>query len=177
MSSHPHISLTAVFGPIFICAKFCKDWANFVACEKMCNFFQKIQYGGNWRQWVLWTRLDASNPMAHHFWKSNKWLKTYMRKHDQLMALQSILPSTSTKCPVSPPATLSQSIMDPPPCLTVGTVFFSTKASPFTQKMPFLVTKKSHFGFISPKHIVPKGLRLLCVFLCILQMLHFVLRS
>ena len=36
--------------------------------------------------------------------------------------------------------------------------------------------KSSNFGFVSPKHIVPKGFRLLNVFFCVLQTLNFVLR-
>ena len=61
--------------------------------------------------------------------------------------------------PVPPAATQPQSIMDPPPCLTVGKVF-STKASPFfLQNIPSLVVQKVQFWVSSPKHIVPKGFR------------------
>ena len=48
----------------------------------------------------------------------------------------------------------------------------------FSPSIPSLVVaKKFNFLFVSPKHIVPKGFRLLNVFFWILQMLHFVLRS
>ena len=70
--------------------------------------------------------------------------------------------------------------MHAPPCFTVGNVFFSTKASPFFSSKRYLLRswpKKFYFGFFIPKHIFPKGFRLLKVFFCILQKLNFVLRS
>ena len=45
--------------------------------------------------------------------------------------VESILPSTRTVFPVPLAATQPQSMMDPPPCLTVGKVFFSWNAAPF----------------------------------------------
>ena len=75
---------------------------------------------------------------------------------------ESILPSTRTIFPAPPAATSPQSIMDPP--------------HPFSQNIPSLVVaKKFNFDFANPKRIVPKGLRLLIVW--IPQMLNFVLRS
>lgn len=91
--------------------------------------------------------------------------------------VESIIPSTRTIFPVPPAATQPQSIMDPPPCLTFGKVFFSINALPFFLHtyLQFLwfVTKKLHFGFASPKHVFPKGFRLLKVFFCVLQTLNF----
>ena len=50
---------------------------------------------------------------------------------------ESILPSTHTIFPVPLASAQLQSIMDAPPCLTVGEIFFSTKASPFFSKHTF----------------------------------------
>ena len=91
--------------------------------------------------------------------------------------LESIVPSTSKIFAVPPAATQAQSIMDPHPCLTVGKVLFSIKASPFFSPKDtfFSGTQKVQFCFFQSK--AHKGFMLLSVFFCILLMLNFVLRS
>ena len=100
--------------------------------------------GGGLFQGILWITV-----LLEYLWTLASRIHWYL--------VESILPST-TIFPVPPAATQPQSIMDPPPCLTVGKVFVSTKASPFFSKHTFFGGGQIfHFGFVTPNHIVPKG--------------------
>ena len=93
--------------------------------------------------------------------------------------VESILYSTHTIFPVPPAATQPQSIMDPPPYLTVGKLFFSKKTSPcFLQTCLLWFWPTSSMLVSSVQStLFQKTSDLTIYFFCILQMLNFVLRS
>ena len=84
--------------------------------------------------------------------------------------IESILPYEMF--PVLLAATQAQSMIDPPPCLTVGEVFFSWKSAPFFHTS---FAHCDYFNFITPQDLFPKCIRVVSLFLC--KLLHFVART
>ena len=144
-------------------------WGPWWPFQNLHLSFLEVLYG--WFRGMLWIIIWREYPTSLQLqcldWPSNISSRMYW------YLVGSILPSSRTIFPVPPAATQPQSIMDPPLCLTVTKVFSPNIPPNISPNIP---SSKFHFGFVSPKHIVPKGFRLVNVFFGILQTLNFVLR-
>ena len=97
-------------------------------------------------------------------WKVNlrPWSRFYVnncRLSSKILISSSdfIIPLIAINCPVPLELKWAQSIIKPPPCFDVGTVFFVEKATVFVPNLLYtIMLKKLSFCFITPWYLVPK---------------------